>query len=189
MKCCILGFSSVNAPWMLLMAVFKEELFSSKWKVTPRVLRLPVCLVIRRDKNVDWFTRVTWEGAFTVTWPCQDLQLGKLVPEEANRCSWQVGTLKSILNTELFNNLLSSFHNNLGWVGWWITFCLQNLVRLIYFFSIWRFHRHLTCGRGRPISAQLCVSYQNITSSILSFTSKMILSGSGYLVIFLGRCF
>ena len=47
------------------MAVIRKVLFSWKWKVTPRVLRLPLCLVMRRDKNFDWFTRVTWEGART----------------------------------------------------------------------------------------------------------------------------
>ena len=30
---------------------------------------------------------------------------------------------------------------------------------------------HLTCGRGRPVSAQLRVSYQDITPPIQNFTS------------------
>ena len=30
---------------------------------------------------------------------------------------------------------------------------------------------HLTCGRGRPVSAQLCVSYLSVTPSIQKFTS------------------
>ena len=60
---------------------------------------------------------------------------------------------KGILNTELFHNCLSSFDNNLG--GWGAA----------------DHPLSLTCGLGRPVSAQFRVSYQNITPSILNFTS------------------
>ena len=44
-------------------------------------------------------------------------------------------------------------------------------IAICYFFSIWRLLLHLMCGRGRPVSAQLRMSYQTIAPSILKFTS------------------
>ena len=43
----------------------KEGTIFMKMEGYSSVLRLPLCLVMRRDKNFDWFTRVTWEGART----------------------------------------------------------------------------------------------------------------------------